>query len=253
VVDEIEWLQKNYDFDLIWFVDDVFTVSHKWLHEFRDELQKRQINISFECITRADRLNEEVLSVLKECGCFRVWIGAESGSQRIIDAMDRRVDVGQVRAMIQAARQTGIEAGTFIMLGYPGETEADHEEMLRWVEETRFERLGVFTYSHEENTHAHLLQDDVPQDVKQARAEAVMELQQGISASLNQEKTGRTFQVLIDRKEGDYFIGRTEFDSAEVDNEVLVDAATNFVRVGDFANIEITSAEDYDLFGVLAD
>lgn len=136
VVDELEWLQKQYHFDLIWFVDDVFTVSHKWLYEFRDELQKRQINIQFECITRADRLNEEVLNVLKESGCFRVWIGAESGSQRIIDAMDRRVDVGQVRTMIRAARQVGIEAGTFIMLGYPGETEADIRETVSHLKES---------------------------------------------------------------------------------------------------------------------
>ncbi len=125
VVDEIEWLQARYDFDLIWFVDDVFTVSHKWLDGFRDELARRDVQVQFECITRADRLNADVLQTLKTCGCFRVWIGAESGSQRIIDAMDRRVDVQQVRAMIRQARQTGMQAGTFIMLGYPGETEAD--------------------------------------------------------------------------------------------------------------------------------
>jgi anaerobic magnesium-protoporphyrin IX monomethyl ester cyclase len=125
VVEEIVDLQAHYNFDLIWFVDDVFTVSHKWLSEFADALQEQQVTIQFECITRADRLTDEVLSVLKDAGCFRVWIGAESGSQRIIDAMDRRVDVMQVRAMIQSARRTGIQAGTFIMLGYPGETEAD--------------------------------------------------------------------------------------------------------------------------------
>ena len=136
VVDEIETLQKNYSFDLIWFVDDVFTVSHKWLGEFRDELKKRDLNIHFECITRADRLNEEVIGVLKESGCFRVWIGAESGSQRIIDAMDRRVDVGQVREMIKAARRAGIQAGTFIMLGYPGETEADIRETVRHLKDS---------------------------------------------------------------------------------------------------------------------
>lgn len=136
VVDEIIWLQKNYDFDLIWFVDDVFTVSHKWLSEFRDVLKEKEVEVRFECITRADRLNDEVLGVLKEAGCFRVWIGAESGSQRIIDAMDRRVDVQQVRAMIQSARRTGIEAGTFIMLGYPGETEADIRETVVHLKES---------------------------------------------------------------------------------------------------------------------
>ncbi len=125
VVDEIVWLQQHYDFDLIWFVDDVFTVSHKWLREFCQALEQRSVQLRFECITRADRLNDEVLSLLRAAGCFRVWIGAESGSQRIIDAMDRRVDVAQVREMIRSARREGIEAGTFIMLGYPGETEAD--------------------------------------------------------------------------------------------------------------------------------
>ncbi|MBV6443493.1 MAG: Ribosomal protein S12 methylthiotransferase RimO [Saprospiraceae bacterium] len=136
VADEIEWLQKNYDFDLIWFVDDVFTVSHKWLGEFHDELKARDLKIKFECITRADRLNEEVIRVLKDCGCFRVWIGAESGSQRIIDAMDRRVEVGQVREMIKAARREGIQAGTFIMLGYPGETEADIRETVKHLKDS---------------------------------------------------------------------------------------------------------------------
>ncbi|MBL7827429.1 MAG: B12-binding domain-containing radical SAM protein [Saprospiraceae bacterium] len=125
VVDEIVFLQTNFDFDLIWFVDDVFTVSHKWLQEFHDELKCRAVEVRFECITRADRLNPEVIKILKSSGCFRVWIGAESGSQRIIDAMDRRVEVGQVRNMIRAANLEGIETGTFIMLGYPGETQQD--------------------------------------------------------------------------------------------------------------------------------
>ena len=138
---------------------------------------------------------------------------------------------------------------TTLIAGYPGETEKDHNEMLEWIEQTRFERLGIFSYSHEENTHAYLLKDNVPAKTKQARAEAVMALQQGISLELNQHKIGKTFKVLFDKKEGDYFIGRTEFDSPEVDNEVLVKADKNYVRVGDFANVKITSAEDYDLYG----
>lgn len=140
---------------------------------------------------------------------------------------------------------------TTLIAGYPGETEKDHDEMAEWVSNSRFDRLGIFTYSHEENTHAYKLTDDVPAEVKQARADNIMSIQQGISKELNEAKIGKTFKVLFDKKEGDYFVGRTEFDSAEVDNEVLVDAATNFVRVGDFATIEITSAEDYDLFGVV--
>lgn len=125
VVAEMKALRDSYQPDLIWFVDDVFTVSHKWLNEFRDTLRREQVQIPFECITRADRLNPEVVQVLKDCGCFRVWIGAESGSQRIIDAMDRRVSVEKVREMIRETRRQGMQAGTFIMLGYPGETEAD--------------------------------------------------------------------------------------------------------------------------------
>ncbi len=136
VVDEIVWLQQNYDFDLIWFVDDVFTVSHKWIGELQLALKQRQVTVQFECITRADRLTEAVVQTLHEMGCFRVWIGAESGSQRIIDAMDRRVDVQQVRTMIQAAHHQGIQAGTFIMLGYPGETEADIMETVQHLKES---------------------------------------------------------------------------------------------------------------------
>ena len=142
---------------------------------------------------------------------------------------------------------------TTLIAGYPGETEKDHDEMAEWVTNTRFDRLGIFTYSHEDNTHAFALNDDVPAEIKQERADNIMSIQQGISKEMNEQKVGKSFKVLFDKKEGDYFVGRTEFDSAEVDNEVLVDAATNFVRVGDFATIEITSAEDYDLFGVVVD
>jgi anaerobic magnesium-protoporphyrin IX monomethyl ester cyclase len=125
VVEELEWVQANYAVDTFWFVDDVFTISHKWLGEFVAALEAAEVKVRYECITRADRMNEEVIDLLAQSGCFRVWIGAESGSQRVLDAMDRRVDADKVRAMIQAAQAKGIQAGTFIMLGYPGETEAD--------------------------------------------------------------------------------------------------------------------------------
>ena len=130
VVDEIQWLQQNYQFDMIWFVDDVFTINHKWLKEFAAEIEKRKVAVSYEIITRSDRVNEEVLQLLKQSGCFRVWIGAESGSQKVIDAMDRRVKVEQVRETIKMVKAYGMEAGTFIMLGYPGEEEADIKETL---------------------------------------------------------------------------------------------------------------------------
>ena len=125
VAEEILSIQENYDVDSIWFVDDVFTISHKWLREFREALKKRNLKIQYECISRSDRMNEEVIQLLKDTGCFRVWIGAESGSQKVIDAMDRRVDVQQVREMIRESRRHGIQAGTFIMVGYPGETDED--------------------------------------------------------------------------------------------------------------------------------
>lgn len=128
VVEEMRMLQERYAPDAIWIVDDVFTVSHKWLRAFADEVKKKGLKMPYECITRADRMNEEVIALLKETGCFRVWIGAESGSQKVIDLMDRRVEVGHVRDMIIQAQQNGIQAGTFIMLGYPGETEADINE-----------------------------------------------------------------------------------------------------------------------------
>ncbi len=131
VVEELKLIQEEYKPDSLWFVDDVFTISHKWLASFNDELKKQGIKINYECITRADRMNEEVIKMMKETGCFRVWIGAESGSQRIINAMDRRVKVEQVREMIQLSKKYGIETGTFIMLGYPGETEEDIEETIK--------------------------------------------------------------------------------------------------------------------------
>jgi radical SAM superfamily enzyme YgiQ (UPF0313 family) len=130
VVEEMALLKKEYKPDTIWFVDDVFTVSHKWIGEFHKELKEQDIQIPFECITRAERLNDEILELLKEAGCYRIWIGAESGSQKIIDAMDRRVDVEVVQQAIQKANQLEIETGTFIMLGYPGEQEEDIQKTI---------------------------------------------------------------------------------------------------------------------------
>ena len=138
---------------------------------------------------------------------------------------------------------------TTLIVGYPGETEANFQELKEWVKEMRFERLGCFTYSHEENTHAFNLVDDVPQEVKQERANEIMEIQSQISWELNQQKIGKVFKVIIDRKEGNYFIGRTEADSPDVDNEVLIDATTVYLKTGDFYEVEITDAADFDLYG----
>jgi ribosomal protein S12 methylthiotransferase len=136
-------------------------------------------------------------------------------------------------------------------VGHPGETEADFEALCRFVEDSKFDRLGVFTYSHEEGTHAGNMADEISQEIKEERAAIIMDIQQGISAQINQTKIGKTFKVLFDRKEGDFFIGRTEADSPEVDNEVLVKAANQYVRVGDFANVKIDHAEDFDLYGTV--
>ncbi len=153
--------------------------------------------------------------------------------------------VNQIRDKV-----SGIAIRTTLIAGYPGETQQDHEEMLKWVNDTKFERLGIFTYSHEENTHAHLLKDDVKEKTKRERADAVMKVQQEISYTLNQQKIGNTYKVLFDRKENDFFIGRTEFDSPDVDNEVLVKATdNNLVKIGEFSNIKIHDASDFDLFG----
>ena len=137
---------------------------------------------------------------------------------------------------------------TTLIVGYPGETEEDFQTLKQWVEAMRFERLGCFTYSHEENTHAYNLDDDVPQEIKQARANEIMELQSQISWELNQTKIGQTLRVVIDRKEGQHFVGRTEFDSPDVDNEVLIDASKVYLKTGEYATVTITDAADFDLY-----
>jgi ribosomal protein S12 methylthiotransferase len=195
----------------------------------------------------------DVLDVMreKENICKYIDMPLQHISDSMLKSMRRGTTKQKSIDLVNMIRDKvpGIAIRTSLIAGYPGETEKDHEEMLQWVSDSRFERLGVFTYSHEENTHAHLLEDNVPAEIKQERADAVMDLQQGISSSLNQEKVGNTYKVLFDRKEGPYFIGRTEFDSPEVDNEVLVNAADNYVRIGDFAQVKIDRAEEFDLFG----
>jgi len=140
---------------------------------------------------------------------------------------------------------------TTLIVGYPNETEQDFQTLKQWVEEMRFERLGCFTYSHEENTPAYALEDNIPEEVKQQRANEIMELQAQISWELNQEKIGKTYRCIIDRKEGKYFVGRTEFDSPDVDNEVLIDASKTYLKQGDFYSITITDATEFDLYGIV--
>ena len=196
----------------------------------------------------------DVLDVMNEKDniCLYLDMPLQHASTNMLKAMRRGITKEKTTQLVKdiRAKVPGIAMRTTLIAGYPGETEEDFKEMYDWVAEMRFDRLGIFTYSHEENTHAHNFEDDVPEEVKKQRAEEIMDLQSGISWELNQEKIGKTFKVLFDRVEGDYFIGRTEFDSPEVDNEVLVKKNDdNYVRIGDFANVKITSADYFDLFG----
>ena len=195
----------------------------------------------------------DVLDVMAERTniCRYLDIPLQHGSTRMLQLMRRGTTREKTEELLQTirAKVPEIAIRTTLITGHPGETDADFQEMLRFVEQSRFDRLGVFTYSHEESTHAYSMIDDVPDKVKQQRADELMELQQGISLELNQARVGKVFRVLVDRKEGSEFIGRTEFDSPEVDNEVIIDAPNVYLRMGDFANVKITSASEFDLFG----
>jgi len=186
--------------------------------------------------------------------CNYIDMPLQHASTKMLKAMRRGITKEKTVELVNKMREVvpNIAIRTTLIAGYPGETEEDFQEMMDWVEEVRFDRLGIFPYSHEENTHAFNFEDDVPDEVKKERAEEIMELQSGISYELNQAKIGKTFKVLFDRIEGDYFIGRTEFDSPDVDNEVLVKKDENtYIRIGDFANVKITNADHYDLYGDL--
>lgn len=184
--------------------------------------------------------------------CKYLDMPLQSGSDAMLKSMRRGITREKTEALIHEIRSQipEIALRTTLISGFPGETEADFEETYSFVERMRFDRLGVFNYSHEEDTHAFKLEDNVPEEVKQFRSDEIMHLQQGISLELNQEKINKIYRVLIDRKEGGYYIGRTEFDSPEVDNEVLVSDETP-LRLGDFANIKIERAEEFDLYGKL--
>ena len=199
----------------------------------------------------------EVLDVMNEKSniCNYLDMPLQHITDKMLKSMRRGITKQKTIDIVNQIRDKvpNITMRTTLIAGYPGETESDFNEMHQWVEETKFDRLGIFTYSHEENTHAFKLIDDVPEETKMQRAQDVMELQQNISFDLNQKKVGETFKVLFDKKENNYFVGRTESDSPEVDNEVLVDASNTFVRIGDFANVKIDTADNFDLFGTLVD
>ena len=199
----------------------------------------------------------DVLDVIRdnEKVCNYIDIPLQHINDEILTSMKRGTSHAKTDKLLQdfRAKVPNIVIRTTLIVGYPGETEEKFQELKQWVQDTKFDRLGVFTYSHEENTAAFNLKDDVPEEVKKARAEEIMDLQMHISWGLNQKKIGKTFKVLFDRKEGDYFIGRTEFDSPDVDNEVLVKADDTYIRMGDFANILITKTDHFDLYGVVVD
>ena len=182
--------------------------------------------------------------------CKYLDMPLQSGSDAMLKHMRRGITREKTEELIHTIREKvpGIALRTTLISGYPGETEEDFEETYSFVERMRFDRLGIFNYSHEENTHAYLVNDDVPEDVKQFRSDEIMALQQGISEELNQAKVGQTLKVMVDRKESGYFVGRTEFDSPEVDNEVLI-PAEQYARLGDFVNVKINKAEEFDLYG----
>ena len=183
--------------------------------------------------------------------CNYIDIPLQHIADPILKSMRRGTTKAKTTKLLQDFRAAvpDMTIRTTLIVGYPGETEEDFQTLKSWVEEMRFERLGCFTYSHEENTHAFKLEDDVPEDVKMDRANEIMEIQSQISWELNQEKIGKQFKVVIDRKEGVHYIGRTEYDSPDVDNEVLINAEAGYLRTGTFANVKITAAEDFDLYG----
>lgn len=200
---------------------------------------------------------EDVLDVIREEPkvCNYIDIPLQHISTKLLKSMRRGTTHEKTNALLDAMRTKvpDMAIRTTLICGYPGETEEDFQEMKAWVQEQKFDRLGCFTYSHEENTHAYNLENDVPEEVKQQRVEEIMEIQSQISYDLNQEKIGKQFRVMIDRKEGENFIGRTEYDSPDVDNEVLISAIDTYLPVGDFVNVEIIEAYEFDLIGKVID
>jgi len=194
----------------------------------------------------------DVLEVMRNESkvCNYIDIPLQHISDSVLKSMKRGFGKEKINRLLKDFRERvpGMAIRTTLIVGYPGETEENFQELKQWVSDMRFERLGCFTYSHEENTTAYLLEDDVPEEVKMQRANEIMEIQSQISWELNQEKIDKEFKVIIDRKEGNYFVGRTQFDSPDVDNEVLINAKISYIRSGDFATVKIISAEDFDLY-----
>lgn len=266
IVSEIKNLVRN-------GVKEVLLIAQELTYYGLDIFKKRKLASLLETISDIEGLEWirlhyaypsnfplEVLDVIRERKniCNYLDIPFQHIADPVLKRMRRQISKAETQKLIETIRKKipGIALRTTLLVGFPGETENDFEELKEFIAETKFDRVGVFTYSHEEGTSGFELKDDVKEEVKQQRASAIMEIQQEISSELNQQKIGKTFKVLIDRKEGNYFIGRTEFDSPEVDNEVLIDARAAdgepgeiYARIGDFTHVRITSAESFDLFG----
>lgn len=195
----------------------------------------------------------DVLDAIRNCGkvCKYLDIPLQHANNEVLKRMQRQITQEETKELIRQIRAKipGIAIRTTMLVGFPGETEEEFQDLCDFVQEMLFERLGVFQYSHEDDTAAYNLEDDVPQEIKEERAGRLMQIQQEISFQKNEAKVGQIFKVLIDRKEGGYFVGRTEFDSPEVDNEVLIDAKKNYCRVGDFCKVKIYDVTDFDLYG----
>ena len=258
LVKEAEGLAKN-------GVKELILIAHDLTYYGLDLYKKRNLAELLENLAKVEGIEwirlhyafpsgfpMDVLDLMKREPkiCNYIDIPLQHISDDILKSMKRGTTKEKTTKLLQQFRERvpGMAIRTTLIVGYPGETQEDFEILRDWVQEMKFERLGCFTYSHEENTGAFALVDDVPQEVKQARAAEIMDLQSQISWDLNQEKIGQTFKCVIDRKEGQYFIGRTEFDSPDVDNEVLIDASKFYLKTGDFVNLKITDATEFDLY-----
>lgn len=196
----------------------------------------------------------DILEVMKERSniCNYLDMPLQHGSTRMLNRMRRGITQEKTEALVDSIRSAvpGIAIRTTLIAGFPGETQEDHEDGLRWIERMRFDRLGCFTYSHEEDTHAYTFEDDVPAEVKEQRAQEMMEAQGTISLELNEAKVGKTYRVLVDKAESGHYVARTEHDSPEVDNEVLIPTSAGHLRIGDFAEVRVTEANEHDLRAV---
>ncbi len=258
LVKEAETLAKN-------GVKELILIAQDLTYYGLDIYKKRNLGELLEALVKVDGIEwirlhyafptgfpMDVLAIMKREPkiCNYIDIPLQHISDSILKSMKRGTTKAKTTKLLKEFREAvpGITIRTTLIVGYPGETQEDFEIMRDWVQEMKFERLGCFTYSHEENTSAYVLQDDVPEDVKQARANEIMEIQSQISWDLNQEKIGQTFRCIIDRKEGAHFVGRTEFDSPDVDNEVLIDASKFYLKTGEFVMIKVIEATEFDLF-----